>query len=245
PSMDPVPTSQASDRADPKHGFLSASGRADGRHRREPLVLMGLIFAALLVSGVAPYDRPTWALEVFPVVVALAVLLATYRRFPLSPLAYRLLFVHALILIVGGHYTYARVPAGFWIQDMFDLARNHYDRLGHAAQGFVPAIVIRELLLRLSPLAPGKLLWLTVTSMCLAFSALYELIEWAVAVIAGGGAVEFLGTQGDPWDAQWDMFLALCGAIAAQLLLGRLQERQLAAAGLTTSSPAASARTEA
>jgi putative membrane protein len=194
---------------------------------REPLVLIALTFVVLAVSGISPYDRATWALEVFPVVLAAAVLLATYRRFPLTRLAYRLLFVHALILIVGGHYTYARVPAGFWLQDLFDFARNPYDRIGHLAQGFVPAIVVRELLLRCSPVPRGGWLWLLVTSVCLAFSALYELIEWGVAVVAGGGAVEFLGTQGDPWDAQWDMFLALLGAIAAQALLGRLHDRRL------------------
>jgi putative membrane protein len=207
----------------------SGSVRADAVRPKEPLVLIALTIAALVASGIAPYDRATWALEVFPVVVAVAVLLGTYRRFPLTRLAYRLMFVHALILIVGGHYTYARVPAGFWIQDLFELTRNHYDRLGHVAQGFVPAIVVRELLIRLSPLTPGGLLWLTVTSICLSFSALYELLEWAVAIVAGGGAVEFLGTQGDPWDAQWDMFLALAGAIAAQWLLGRVHDRRLGA----------------
>jgi putative membrane protein len=196
---------------------------------KEPIVLIALTIAALLVSGINPYDRATWALEVFPVVVAVALLLATYRRFPLTRLAYRLLFVHALILIVGGHYTYARVPAGVWIQDLLELGRNHYDRLGHIAQGFVPAIVVRELLIRLSPLSPGALLWLVVTSICLAFSASYELIEWGVAVVAGGGAVDFLGTQGDPWDAQWDMFLALIGALAAQSLLGSLHDRRVRA----------------
>jgi putative membrane protein len=196
---------------------------------KEPLVLMTLTVLVTIVSGIAPYDHATWALEVAPVVIVLAILLATYRRFPLTLLAYRVLFVHALILIAGGHYTYARVPAGFWVQDLFDLSRNHYDRLGHLAQGFVPAIVVREVLVRLSPLARGGWLWLTVTSMCLAFSAFYELIEWWTAVIAGGGAVEFLGTQGDPWDAQWDMFCALIGALLAQLLLGRLHDRRLQA----------------
>ncbi|MBN1239503.1 MAG: DUF2238 domain-containing protein [Gammaproteobacteria bacterium] len=225
--MDPAPPDHPSrhDAAGPRLD----SAKPTSSRPKEPLVLIALAGVALLVSGIAPYDRATWALEVFPVVVALAVLLATYRRFPLTRLAYRLLFVHALILIVGGHYTYARVPAGFWIQDLFDLARNHYDRLGHVAQGFVPAIVVRELLIRLSPLAQGGLLWLTVTSICLAFSALYELLEWGVAVAAGGGAVEFLGTQGDPWDAQWDMFLALTGALAAQWLLGRVHDRRLRA----------------
>lgn len=196
---------------------------------KEPLILMTMTVLVTIVSGIAPYDHATWALEVAPVAVVLAILLATYRRFPLTLLAYRLLFVHALILIVGGHFTYARVPAGFWIQDLFDLGRNHYDRLGHLAQGFIPAIVVREILLRLSPLVRGGWLWLTVTSVCLAFSAFYELIEWWIAVIAGGGAVEFLGTQGDVWDAQWDMFCALIGALLAQWLLGRPHDRQLQA----------------
>jgi putative membrane protein len=199
------------------------------RRPREPIVLIAVTMLALIVSGIDPYDRATWILEVFPVVVAVALLLATYRRFPLTLLAYRLLFAHALILIVGGHYTYARVPAGFFIQDLLELGRNHYDRFAHVAQGFVPAIVVRELLIRLSPLSPGGWLWLTVTSVCLAFSALYELLEWGVAVVFGGGAVEFLGTQGDPWDAQWDMFLALLGALAAQTLLGALHDRRLRA----------------
>lgn len=193
----------------------------------EPLVLIGLTIVVLVVSGIDPFDHATWALEVFPVVIVVAVLIATYRRFPLTPLAYRLLFLHALILIVGGHYTYARVPVGFWIQDVFELSRNPYDRLGHIAQGFVPAIVVRELLIRLSPLTRGGWLWLVVTSICLAFSALYELLEWGVAVVAGGGAVEFLGTQGDPWDAQWDMFLALSGAIVAQWMLAGSHDRKL------------------
>lgn len=194
---------------------------------KEPLVLMTLTVLVTIVSGIAPYDHATWALEVAPVAVVLVILLATYRRFPLTLLAYRLLFVHALILIVGGHFTYARVPAGFWIQELFDLSRNHYDRLGHLAQGFIPAIVVREILLRLSPLVRGGWLWLIVTSVCLAFSAFYELIEWWIAVIAGGGAVEFLGTQGDSWDAQWDMFCALIGALLAQWLLSRPHDRQL------------------
>jgi putative membrane protein len=196
---------------------------------KEPLVLIVMTVVALIVSGIDPHDRPTWALEVAPVAIVLALLVATYRRFPLTRLAYRLLFVHALILLVGGHYTYARVPAGDFAKELLDLTRNPYDRLGHFAQGFVPAVIVRELLIRLSPVPPGAWLWLFVTSICLAFSALYELLEWLVAVVAGGGAVEFLGTQGDVWDAQWDMFLALLGALAAQALLGRHHERRIAA----------------
>jgi putative membrane protein len=188
---------------------------------------MVLVTLVLGISAVDPYDRGTWLLEVAPVVIAIAVLAMTYPRFALTPLVYRLLFLHALVLIVGGYYTYARVPPGFWVQDWLDLERNHYDRFAHVMQGFVPAMLIRELLLRTTILKRGGLTFLTVTSMCLAFSALYELLEWWTAVFAGDGAVEFLGTQGDPWDAQWDMFLALIGALAAQLLLAKTQDRTL------------------
>ena len=194
---------------------------------REPLVLLGLTLLALLVSALAPYDRATWWMEVAPVLIALPILLVTWRGFPLTPLLYRLIFLHALVLILGGYYTYARVPVGFWVQDLFDLGRNHYDRLGHLVQGFVPALVAREILLRRSPLVPGKWLFFLVTCVTLAISATYELVEWGTAVMAGEGAVDFLGTQGDPWDSQWDMFLALIGAIAAQLLLARVQDREL------------------
>lgn len=196
--------------------------------RREPLVLLVLAFVALVVSGIGPKDRFTWFLEVAPVLIGAPLLVATARRFPLTPLLYRLLFVHALILVLGGHYTYAEVPLGEWAKEAFGLARNHYDRLGHLAQGFVPAILAREILLRKTPLRPGGWLFTLVTSVCLAFSALYELIEWAAAISTGEAAAAFLGTQGDVWDTQWDMFLALCGALLAQALLSRLHERQLA-----------------
>jgi putative membrane protein len=194
---------------------------------RELIVLFAITSAAVLVSGYEPYDRLTWLLEVGPVLIGVPLLFATHRAFPLTRLLYYLLFLHALILILGGHYTYARVPVGFWLQDWLDLARNHYDRLGHVAQGFVPAILAREILIRRSPLLPGSWLFLTVTSICLAFSACYELIEWWAAIIMGQGADSFLGTQGDAWDTQWDMFLALCGAVAAQILLRAVQDRQL------------------
>jgi len=196
--------------------------------RREPLVLLVLALAALVVSGLGPKDRFTWLLEVAPVLIGAPILVATARRFPLTPLLYRLLFVHALVLMVGGHYTYAEVPLGEWAKSAFGFARNHYDRLGHLMQGFVPAILAREVLLRRSPLGRGGWLRLFVTSVCLAFSALYELIEWAAALATGEAATAFLGTQGDPWDTQWDMFLALCGALLAQALLWRLHDRQLA-----------------
>jgi putative membrane protein len=158
--------------------------------------------------------------------VALA---ATWWRFPLTDLLYGLLFLHALILVVGGHYTYARVPLGFAVQDLLDLARNPYDRLGHFAQGFIPAILAREILLRRSPLEPGRWLFTISVAFCLAFSAFYELIEWWVAVFAGDGSTDFLALQGDPWDTQWDMFSALIGAIVSLTLLGRWHDRQLEA----------------
>lgn len=194
-----------------------------------PVALLSTILAALFWSGLAPYDRTTWWLEVFPILLAVPLLVATYRRFPLTRLTYTLLAAHALILMVGGHYTYARVPLGFWAEQAFGLARNHYDRLGHFAQGFVPAIVVRELLLRTSPLRPGRWLAVLVTAACLAISAFYELIEWWVALAGGESAEAFLGTQGDVWDTQWDMFMALLGAIIAQVLLSSFHDRALAA----------------
>jgi putative membrane protein len=201
------------------------------RSSREPLALLAIAGVVLLISGIRPYDRTTWILEVFPVLLGVPILAATYRRFPLTPLLYRLLLIHAVILMVGGHYTYARVPPGFWVQDLLDLSRNHYDRLGHLAQGFVPAILVREVLLRRSPLHPGKWLFFIVVSVCLAFSAFYELIEWWAAVIGGDSAESFLGTQGDVWDTQWDMFLALLGTIAAQVILWKQHDRELVRLG--------------
>jgi putative membrane protein len=195
---------------------------------REPVALLAAVIGALVVSAIRPREFGTWALESAPVVIAIPILVATWRAFPLTPLAYRLISVHALILLVGGHYTYAHVPLGFWVQDAFDLARNPYDRIGHFAQGFVPAIVAREILLRVTQLRRGKMLFFLVLCVALAISAFYELIEWWTAVMFGAGANEFLGTQGDPWDTQWDMFTALVGAAAAQLLLARLHDRQLA-----------------
>ena len=195
--------------------------------RRLPLVLLSLAVVGLAVSGIGPNDRFTWFLEVAPVLIGAPILVATARRFPLTPLLYGLLFAHALVLMVGGHYTYAEVPLGEWAKSAFGFARNHYDRLGHLMQGFVPAILAREILLRKTPLRRGGWLVTLVTSVCLAFSALYELIEWAAALATGEAATAFLGTQGDPWDTQWDMFLALCGALLSQALLGRLHDRQL------------------
>lgn len=193
----------------------------------EPIVLLLAGAALLALSAVHPYDWTTWVLEVAPLLIGVPVLVVTAGRFPLTPLLYRLIFVHALILMVGGHYTYARVPLGFWVQELFGLARNHYDRLGHFAQGFVPALIARELLLRRSPLKSGKWLFGIVASIALAISACYEFVEWWSAVLGGEAATDFLGTQGDVWDTQWDMFLALIGAVVAQLLLARRHDRQL------------------
>ncbi|MCF7980586.1 MAG: DUF2238 domain-containing protein [Pseudomonadales bacterium] len=190
------------------------------------LLLVSLLLA-LVVSLIHPYDGFTWFLETFPVLLGLPLLLITFRRFPLTPLCYRLLFIHALILIVGAHYTYARVPLGFWMQDWFDFPRNHYDRIGHIAQGFIPAILAREILLRRSPLEPGKWLFYIVTSICLAFSAFYEMLEWWTAIAAEEASVDFLGTQGDGWDTQWDMFLALLGALASQLIFAHPHNRAI------------------
>jgi len=196
---------------------------------REPVVLLVLGLVALIVSGTDPHDRFTWFLEVAPILIAMPILVATYHRFRLTPLAYRLIFLHALVLMIGGHYTYAEVPIGNWVRDALGLARNHYDRLGHLMQGFVPAIVGRELLLRTSPLRRGRWLFVLVTASCLGISALYELVEWWTAVATGAAATAFLGTQGDPWDTQWDMFCALVGAIVAQLTIARVHDRELAA----------------
>lgn len=188
-------------------------------------VMLATVFAW---SAWQPRDRFTWWLEVLPVLIVLPLLVHTYPRFAFSRLAYGLMLLHAVILLIGGHYTYAEMPLFNWLRDSFDLARNYYDRLGHVAQGFIPAIVAREILLRLSPLQPGKWLFFLVSSVCLAISALYEMLEWWVALASGSEAVAFLATQGDVWDTQWDMLLALLGAIAALLLLGRWHDRSLA-----------------
>lgn len=200
--------------------------------RSEPLALLVVALILLVVSGIGPKDRFTWWLEVAPILLVLPVLVLTARRFPLTSLAYRLIFVHALILMLGGHYTYAEVPLGFWVRDLLGFARNHYDRLGHVAQGFVPAIVVREVLRRKTPIVSRGWLFFLVTCVVLAISAAYELLEWLAAVTTGSAAMAFLGTQGDVWDTQWDMFLALCGAIAAQLILSRRHDRELVARGV-------------
>lgn len=194
---------------------------------REPAILLLLTVFTLVLSGVNPKDQLIWFLEVAPVLIAIPLLIVTYKRFRLTSLLYRLLFIHALILLLGGHYTYAEVPLGIWAQQAFDLSRNHYDRVGHFAQGFVPAILAREILIRRSPLSAGKWLFFLVSCVCLAFSAFYELIEWWAAILDDTSAEAFLGTQGDVWDTQWDMFIALSGAVLAQLSLAKLHDQEL------------------
>lgn len=194
------------------------------------------VAVALAASAIAPYDRLTWWLEVLPVLLVVPVLVATAGRFPLSRLLYGLIALHALILIAGGTWTYARVPAGFWVQEAFDLARNPYDKLGHFAQGLVPALAARELLLRHGWVSGQAVAaWLSVC-VAMTISALYELVEWAAALAIGQGADEFLGTQGDEWDTQSDMFLALLGALATVLLLGRWHDRALRRLGAAVES---------
>jgi len=196
--------------------------------KRYLALLSGSAGMVFVWSMIGPKDRFTWFLEVFPVIVGFVLIAATRQRFPISRLVYAGIWAHMMILMVGGHYTYAEVPLFNHLRDAFDLARNHYDRVGHFAQGFFPALLAREILLRTSPLAPGKWLFFIVVCICLAFSATYELIEWAVAVGSGSAADAFLGTQGDVWDTQWDMFLALIGAVTAQVVLGGGHDRSLA-----------------
>ena len=199
------------------------------KDRRSALIIATLVLLALLAwSGLHPYDRPTWLLEVAPILVAVPVLWMTYRRFPLTSLLYACIFAHAVVLMVGGAYTYARVPAGFALQDWLHLERNPYDRIGHFFQGFVPALAAREILLRGKFINGKYMLSFLVICVVMTVSVTYEFIEWATALIFGQGAEEFLGTQGDPWDTQWDMFMALVGAATALLLLSRLHDRQIA-----------------
>ena len=190
-----------------------------------------LLGAGLLVTGWHPFDHGTWLLEVFPVLIVLPLLWATRRRFPLTGLLCALVGVHALVLMVGGAYTYARVPLGFALQDLLHLARNPYDRIGHFAQGFIPAVAVREILVRGGYVSGARMRAFLVTCVVLAISACYEFIEWGTALALGQGADDFLGTQGDPWDTQWDMFMALIGAVVSQLLLNRVHDRQIAALG--------------
>lgn len=197
--------------------------------RQETILLFAaaILVIALIVSGVRPYDRWTWVMEVMPVVIALPILAFTYKRFPLTSLLYFLIFLHALILIVGGTYTYARVPVGNWVQDLLSLARNPYDKLGHFWQGLVPALVAKEIFVRGNYVVGKKMVGFLAICVAMAISAWYELLEWWAALIMGQGADEFLGTQGDQWDTQSDMWMAFLGATVAMVLLGRLHNRQL------------------
>ena len=197
---------------------------------REGRVLVAVVLLALAVSGAIAHDRLTWLMETIWVMAGLPLVLRAWPRFPLTRLLCWLLALHALVLIYGGAYTYALTPLGLWVQDALDLARNHYDRLGHFMQGFVPAILARELLLRRTPLRRGGWLFYLVLAACLSFSAFFEFIEWWAALAMGGAADAFLATHGDVLDTQWDMFLALCGAVLAQLLLARVHDRQLGSA---------------
>lgn len=189
------------------------------------LALIGL----LTLSGAQPYDRATWVMEVLPVIIAMPLLWATYRGFPLTTLLYVCIFCHALVLMAGGAYSYARVPLGFYLADLLDLSRNPYDKIGHFFQGFVPALIAREILIRGRYVRGRRMLTFVVICVVLAISASYEFIEWAAALALGQGADEFLGTQGDPWDTQSDMFSALIGAVAALLLFSRFHDRQIQA----------------
>lgn len=193
--------------------------------------LVASLAGIFIWSGIRPADRFTWFLEVAPVALGVAALLAMRRRFAFTPLVLVLLWAHAIILLVGGKYTYALNPAFEWLKEALGLARNHYDRLGHFAQGFVPALVARELLIRRAGVRRGPWLFGIVVSVCLAISACYELVEWGVAVATGEASEAFLGTQGDVWDTQWDMFMCLVGALAAQLALGRAHDRALVRCG--------------
>ncbi|OGW37745.1 MAG: hypothetical protein A2Y97_10820 [Nitrospirae bacterium RBG_13_39_12] len=195
-------------------------------HRKVALLLVGFLLV-FTWSAIRPYNYFVWLLEVLPAIISIAILFATYRRFRFTFLVYALIWLHAIILVIGGHYTYAEMPLFNWLRDTFDLSRNYYDRLGHFAQGFVPAIITREILLRKSPLKQGKWLFFLVVCVCLALSAFYEFIEWWIALATGTAATDFLGTQGDIWDTQWDMLFATCGAVISQLILGQTHDRAL------------------
>jgi putative membrane protein len=203
-----------------------------GAPSRALRVLWLAVALAFVWSAIRPHDYFTWILEVLPAVIGAAILAGAYRRFRFTTLLYSLIAVHMIILMVGGHYTYAEVPVGNWIRDQFELSRNHYDRLGHFAQGFVPAMIAREVLLRLRVLKRGFWLVVIVVSICLAISALYELVEWLVSEMTGSAGDAFLGTQGDVFDTQKDMALAFAGAIIALLSLSKLHDVQLRQRGL-------------
>ena len=196
---------------------------------RWPLTFLSAGFLVLIWSAIRPHDYFTWFLEVLPALIAVPLLLMLYPRLRFTNLLYFLILLHAAVLMVGGHYTYAEVPPFNWIRDHFHLARNDYDRLGHFMQGFVPAILAREVLIRKSPLKGSRWLPFLVWCVCMAVSACYELFEWGVAEATGAASNDFLGTQGDPWDTQWDMFTCLIGASVSLLCLSRFHDRQIAA----------------
>lgn len=189
---------------------------------------IAIFLAVLIWSGINPADYVTWLLEVFPAVLGAVVLWATRKSFPMTSLVYTLILIHCIILMVGGHYTYAEVPLFDWIQDEFGMVRNNYDKLGHFAQGFVPALITREIVIRKNVFKDARWRNFFIVCFCLGFSAFYELIEWWVALLSGEGADAFLGTQGYVWDTQSDMAWALSGAVIALLVLGKLHDRQLA-----------------
>ena len=198
------------------------------QHTRLPLAGSAVLLLLLVLSGIRPFDRTTWVLEVFPILIALPVLWATHRRFPLTSLLYVCIFLHAIVLMAGGAYTYARVPLGFELEALLHLSRNPYDKIGHFFQGFVPALVAREIFMRGGYVRGKRMIAFLAVCVVLAISATYELIEWASAVALGQGADEFLGTQGDPWDTQSDMLFALIGGVVAMVFFSRLHDRQLA-----------------
>ncbi|MBC7467501.1 MAG: DUF2238 domain-containing protein [Bdellovibrio sp.] len=198
------------------------------KNYRNQLSLQLLFMAfCLVVTVIGCKDLPTWFLETVPVMIGMILILFTAKRFPLTPLLAILIAGHSLILCIGGHYTYAEVPFGYWMQDVFHFSRNHYDRIGHLAQGFVPAILAREIFIRLKVVRGAGWLFYLVICVCLSFSAFYEFIEWWTALLTGKSSTAFLGTQGDIWDTQWDMFFALVGSILAQVLLARSHDRQI------------------
>ncbi|WP_372712998.1 DUF2238 domain-containing protein [Ilyobacter sp.] len=188
---------------------------------------LGIFLIVLVWSGIKPYDNFTWMLEVAPAVIGAIIIVATYRKFPLTQLTYWLILIHAVILVIGGHYTYARVPFFNLLKEMFELKRNNYDKLGHFVQGFTPAMIAREILLRKSVVSRGKWLFFIVVSICMAISAFYELVEWWVALATGTGSNEFLGTQGYIWDTQSDMFYCLIGALLSLILFKKRHDREL------------------
>ena len=198
-------------------------------YTKSDIFLLLSLAVLFLWSLIGCFDLFTWFLEALPVIIAVIIILSVHRKFRLTRFTLILIWIHAIILLVGAHYTYARMPLFNWIRDTFELSRNHYDRLGHVAQGFVPAIVARELLLRNSPLQKGKWLFFIIVSICLAVSAAYELIEWVVAVMSRDDAVAFLATQGDVWDTQKDMALCLAGAVVSLLALGKFHDKALKA----------------